>query len=195
LTNEPGNDFAEIDMEDLYDSENPLVPGRICGSCTLCCKVLGVTELNKAAGVMCSYAVAGKGCSIRPHRPQQCRQYFCAWRIDPNLDSTWKPEICGFVLGISLHYGAFMVTVDPDRPLAWKAQPYYARLKQWAERAFPENKRIVAMVAGEATVVLPDRDVPLGVLAPEDEIVLSRQGGSYHAERRRRQPAGSSAGR
>jgi hypothetical protein len=195
LTNELGNDFAEAAMEDLYDSENPLVPGRACGSCMLCCQVMGVDELRKPAGVMCSYAVAGKGCTIRKQRPQVCRQFFCGWRIDPNLDSTWKPERCGFVLGISLHYGAMMVTVDPARPLAWKTEPYYGRLKQWAERAFPENKRIVAMVAGEATVVLPDRDVPLGLLTPEDEIVLSRQGGSYHAERRRRQPAGSSPSR
>ena len=40
-------------------------------------------------------------------------------------------------------------------------------------------------------VVLPDRDVPLGVLAPDDEIVLSRQGSGYHAERRRRQGGGA----
>jgi hypothetical protein len=193
LTNPP--DFAEVSVEDLYDSENPLVPGRTCGSCMLCCKVPRIDELRKPAGVLCSHAVAGKGCTIRETRPTVCRRFFCAWRLDPNLDSIWKPEICGFVLAISLKYGAFIATVDPDRPLAWKAEPYYRRLKQWAERAFPENKRIIAMVAGHATVVLPDRDVPLGVLAPDDEIVLSRPGGRYHAEVRRPQRSGSSPGR
>jgi hypothetical protein len=57
-----------------------------------------------------------------------------------------------------------------------------------------ENKRIVAIVAGgEATVILPDRDVPIGVLGPDDEIVLSRVGLGYHAERRRRQQSGATS--
>jgi hypothetical protein len=185
------NDFAEIPMDDLYDSENPLVPGRICGSCTMCCTVVGVEELNKPAGVTCSYAVAGSGCTIRDHRPRSCRRFFCGWRLDPNIDSLWKPEICGFVLTISLRHGAMMVMVDPARPFAWKMQPYFGRLKEWAARAFAEDKRIVAMLSGEATVILPDREVPVGVLGLDDEIVLSRPGGGYHAERRRRPPAGA----
>jgi hypothetical protein len=56
-----------------------------------------------------------------------------------------------------------------------------------------EDKRIVAVVAGgEATVILPDRDVPIGVLGPDDEIVLSRMGLGYHAAKRQR-PQGSAA--
>jgi hypothetical protein len=186
LTNELKNDLAEIPIEDLYDSENPLVPGRICGSCTMCCTVVGVEELNKPAGVTCSHVVAGKGCAIRDQRPRSCRQFFCGWRLDPNIDSLWKPDISGFVLTISLRYGAMLVMVDPTRPLAWKVQPYYGRLKEWSARAFREDKRIVAVVGSDATVLLPDRDVPVGVLGPDDEIVLSRLGNAYQAERRKR---------
>ena len=73
-TNDPRNDqrneFAEIPIEDLYDSENPLVPGRICGSCMLCCKVMIVDELNKPSGTLCRHAVLGKGCFIREQRPR-----------------------------------------------------------------------------------------------------------------------------
>jgi hypothetical protein len=193
LTNDLKNDFAEIPIEDLYESENPLVPGRTCGSCMLCCTVMLVDELNKPAGTTCSYAVAGSGCTIREHRPRSCRRFFCGWRLDPNIDSLWKPSICGFVLTISLRYSALLLMVDPARPLAWRMQPYHGRLKEWAARAFKEDKRIVAVVAGgEATVVLPDCDVPIGVLGPDDEIVLSRVGVGYHAERRRK-PQGSAA--
>jgi hypothetical protein len=191
LSDELQNEFAEIPIEDLYDSENPLVPGRICGSCMLCCKVMRVDELNKPSGTMCSYAAPGTGCSIREHRPRSCRTFFCGWRLDPNIDSLWKPEICGFVLTISLRYGAMLVMVDPDRPLAWRTQPYYGRMKEWSGRAFQEDKRIVAMLLGEATVLLPDRDVPLGLLGPDDEIVLSRTGNGYGAEKRRRAGAAS----
>ena len=65
MTNDLKNDFAEIPIEDLYDSENPLVPGRTCGSCMLCCTVMQVEELNKPSGVKCSYAVTGRGCNTQ----------------------------------------------------------------------------------------------------------------------------------
>jgi hypothetical protein len=188
LTNDLGS--AGIPVEDLYDSESPLVPGRSCGSCMLCCKVMGIPELKKPMDVMCSYAVTGKGCTIHDNRPPSCRQYFCGWRLDPNVDALWKPEICGFVLAINLYYSALYLMVDPDRPLAWRMQPYHSRLREWSARAFEENKRIVALVSGQATVVLPDRDVPLGRLGPGDEIALFREGTEYRAElRKRRQGA------
>ena len=87
-----------------------------------------------------------------------------------------------------------LVMVDPARPLAWKMQPYYGRMKEWSARAFKEDKRIVVMVLGEATVLLPDRDLPIGVLGPDDEIVLSRQGNGYFAERRRKPPGAAAGG-
>jgi hypothetical protein len=186
LTDELNNDFAEIPLEDLYESENPLVPGRTCGSCMLCCTVMHVPELNKPAAVMCSHAVAGKGCTIRDQRPQACRRFFCGWRLDPNIDSLWKPSICGFVITIELRYASMLIMVDPARPLAWRMQPYYGRLKEWSGRAFMEDKRIVAVVAGgEATVILPDRDVPIGLVGPGDEIVLWREGLTFCAGLRR----------
>jgi hypothetical protein len=195
LTNDLKNDFAEIPLEDLYESENPLVPGRTCGTCMLCCTVMQVEELNKPAGITCSYAVAGSGCTIRDQRPRSCRRFFCGWRLDPNIDSLWKPSICGFVLTISLRYQAMLAMVDPARPLAWRVQPYLGRMKEWSARAFMEDKRIVALVAGgEATVLLPDREVPIGVLGPDDEIVLSRIGAAYHAERRWRPQSGAASG-
>jgi hypothetical protein len=64
-------------------------------------------------------------------------------------------------------------------------------MKEWSRRAFEEDKRIVVLILGEATVLLPDRDVPIGVLGPNDEIVLSRVGNVYGAERRRRPQAGA----
>jgi hypothetical protein len=159
----------------------------------LCCKVMSIIALKKPSDVMCSHAVPGKGCTIREQRPLCCRQFFCGWRLDPNIDALWKPDICGFVLSISSSYSALMLYVDTARPLAWRMQPYHGRLRQWAARAFEEDKRIVALVAGVATVVLPDRDVPLGMLGANDEIILSRNRTGYQAElRRRRQDSAAS---
>jgi hypothetical protein len=177
---------ADALTEDIQDSEDPLVPDRTCGTCTLCCKVYPVAELNKPAGTWCIHLAPGKGCTYREHRPHICHQFFCGWRQDPNLGPEWKPEKSRFVLSVAREYSAVVVTVDPGMPLAWKKEPYYSRLKVWAERAFLENKRIVVLVSGQATVVLPDRDVPIGALAPGDEIVIYREGAVYGAERRQR---------
>jgi len=189
VANDLSSDFDGIPVEDMYDSQEPLVPGRSCGSCTLCCTVLPLPELQKPPDISCIHAVAGKGCAIHGNRPSSCRQFFCGWRLDPNVDALWKPDICGFVLTINFYYSALMLLVDPTRPLAWRMQPYYGRLKEWSGRAFNENKRIVALVNGEMTVVLPDRDVPLGRLGPDDEIALSRDAGGYRAERRDKREA------
>jgi hypothetical protein len=52
---------------------------RQCGSCTLCCKLIPVEELHKAAGQRCQHVRAGKGCSIYARRPFSCREWSCLW--------------------------------------------------------------------------------------------------------------------
>jgi hypothetical protein len=55
-------------------------PARICGSCTLCCKTLGVHALAKPAGSWCRHCDRkGGGCTIHDRRPDECRTFSCAW--------------------------------------------------------------------------------------------------------------------
>jgi hypothetical protein len=54
-------------------------------------------------------------------------------------------------------------------------------LKQLSERLFAHNKRVLVDLKGHITVVLPDRDVSLGVVPPEAEIAIWREGASYGA--------------
>lgn len=65
------------------------------------------------------------------------------------------------------------VLVDPQRPDAWRQEPYYAQLKAWARWAVASrNKVIVVVRVGPRTyVVFPDRDVDLGVVSEGDKIV------------------------
>ncbi len=112
-------------------------------------------------------------------------EFFCGWRVDPNLAPDWKPEISGFVIWIARHYAAMMVTVDPARPNAWKRPPYYRTFKQWGGRALMEQKRVIVMLNGEATIVLPDADQALGKLGPGETIDIFREGKSLRARIRR----------
>jgi Fe-S-cluster containining protein len=161
------------------------VPGRSCGTCSLCCKVLAVQELNKPAGQWCRHAVPGSGCSHHAERPQACRQFFCSWRLDPDLGPEWKPEVSRFVLSADADRRALVVMVDPGVPLAWKREPYYARLKQLSELSFRQDGKVLVNHRGSITVLLPDRDVPIGVIDPAAEIVVWREGAAYGARLRR----------
>ena len=166
-------------------TEPVLVPGRSCGTCTMCCKVYMIRELNKPAGQWCIHCVQGSGCGIHASRPRSCREFFCSWLVDPNLGPAWKPEVCRFVLSADATHRGIIVTVDPGRPLAWKREPYYAVLKQFSEVFFRIDQKVLVNLNGHITVILPDRDVPIGKLVAGDEIVLSREGSAFCARLRR----------
>src|SRR4051794_24207443 len=48
----------------IAKSKARVLPGRSCGTCTLCCKVVGVLEIDKPGGVWCRHCVSGKHCAI-----------------------------------------------------------------------------------------------------------------------------------
>ncbi len=158
------------------------VAGRSCGSCSLCCKVLPVPELDKPAGHWCTHAKRGSGCTVHAERPQTCRRFFCSWMLDPALGPEWKPETARFVLAADQAHQALIVMVDPGMPLAWKRAPYHAGLRQLSARLFAEDRRLLVNVRGHITVVLPDRDVSLGIPPRAAEIAIWREGTSYGAK-------------
>ena len=59
-------------------------PGKTCGSCTLCCKVVGVAELKKPADVWCGHCNKAKGCKIYDTRPLECRTFYCLFLLLQN---------------------------------------------------------------------------------------------------------------
>lgn len=188
----PGRDLQDSAPRDVAPA---LVPGRSCGTCSLCCKVGPVPELDKPAGQWCPHCVPGSGCAVHPDRPRSCRQFFCAWRLDPNLGPEWKPEVCRFVLSAEPVHQVLTVMVDPGMPLAWKREPYYARLKQFSGAAFRQDRKVLVNLKGAITVILPDREVPIGVLAPGDEIAVWRDGPAYGAALRRSSEPATERGR
>jgi hypothetical protein len=146
-------------------------PGRACGSCTLCCKVYDVPALEKPAGVWCRHCRPGRGCGIHETRPQHCRSFHCLWMTQAWLGPEWKPERSKLVLSVDPATHFLFVQVDPGAPNAWRADPFYRHLKQWAAAALQRQRHVVVFNNKSATVVLPDRDVALGPLGPGDRIV------------------------
>jgi hypothetical protein len=77
-----------------------LVPGRQCGACTVCCKILpvNVRGLQKTANVLCRHVEEGQGCRIYSERPGVCRSFYCEWRLNPQLPATWRPDKCAIFI-------------------------------------------------------------------------------------------------
>lgn len=145
--------------------------GRSCGTCTLCCKVFDVPVLEKPAGQWCSHCQPGRGCGIHETRPQYCRSFHCLWMTSTWLGPEWKPEKSKMVLTVDPSAHILGVQVDPGAASAWKREPYYGQLKAWAAAGARERRFVVVYLNKSATVILPDRDVPLGVLEPGDRLV------------------------
>ena len=146
-------------------------PGRDCGTCTLCCKVYDGPAVDSPAGQWCRHCLPGRGCGIHETRPQHCRSFYCMWMTEAWLGPEWKPERSKLVLSVDPVTRFLFVQVDPGAAGAWRQQPFYGQLKQWSAAGVKQGRQVIVFVNKSATVVLPDRDVPVGVLGPNDRIV------------------------
>ena len=69
---------GELAVIDEQLSADGSVGGRECGTCTVCCTVLAIAEMNKPMRWACDH-VTCTGCGIYEKRPQACRDFDCAW--------------------------------------------------------------------------------------------------------------------
>jgi hypothetical protein len=96
-----------------------MAPKKTCGSCTECCKIMAVPELNKPSGTTCSHCDIGKGCQIYSGRPLSCRRFMCGWLLDPNMGLNLRPDNCHVVF-YQLNERDIVGISDADFPEAWR---------------------------------------------------------------------------
>jgi hypothetical protein len=155
------------------------MPTRECGSCTLCCKVLAVSALEKPLGVWCKHCRPGRGCGIYEERPQECRTFACLWLADPKFPDEFKPERSKLVFLLEANASRVVAHCDPGRPLAWREAENYRLLKNMATVSAQHGKQVVVALGETYTAILPDRDVPLGIVKPGQSIIYrERRDGS-----------------
>ena len=166
-------------------SDQPAAAERSCGSCTLCCKLFPVPELDKPAGRWCRHIAQGRGCGIHLTRPPVCRAFWCQWIENPDLGPEWKPEIAKFVLSIYPGSNSLAVTVDPASPASWRREPYLSSLRRFAAAALAQGDQVIVFRGDHGTAILPEGEVELGRILPGDSIVTLRRGADYAVELRR----------
>ena len=152
---------------------HPMTEGpRQCGDCSLCCKVLGIPELDKPKDSWCPNFVAGAGCRIYADRPPSCHNFVCRWLSDPSMGPEWKPSVCKMV--IDSRPSLFVAHVDPAVSRPWCAEPYISALKRLSAQGLTKGVIVMVIERRRTIVILPDREIDLGVIGPDARIAMER---------------------
>jgi len=144
---------------------------RQCGTCTLCCKLMGIGALDKPQGQWCAHCQPGKGCGIYLDRPQECRQFNCLWLTDERLGEEWYPKKSRMVL--THEADRIVARVDPGTPDAWRKPPYFAALNRMMQQDLAQGRLVYAAINRHYILLLPDRQEDLGPLGEGDEVELA----------------------
>jgi hypothetical protein len=75
------------------------MPDKRCGACKACCRDLKIDtpEFHKEGLVLCPH-YTGTGCGIYAKRYKVCREFLCGWRLFPELDEAWRPDLSGVLI-------------------------------------------------------------------------------------------------
>lgn len=169
MTTQP-NAAEPTSTVDVY-SMSDLVPGRSCDGCTMCCKLLSIEVLDKPRAVWCTHCDKKRGCKIYADRPNPCQEFYCGYRRIAALDERWKPSQSKVLINYEHAHKRIAIHVDPDRPDAWRDEPFYATLKRWSRKAEADGGSLVIWAGNRMTVVMPHRERDLGVVR-DDQYIL-----------------------
>lgn len=158
------------------------VPGRNCGTCTMCCKLLAVPPLEKPRGKWCEHCVQGTGCGIYETRPEECRAYYCAWITSPEMGPEWKPELSHFIVEPQPEQNRIFINVDPGRPDAWLKEPFIGMFRRWAKEMVQTHRQVLVRNRFRTIALLPDGQTDLGIVTDDDVIVMETRGSGPQAQ-------------
>jgi hypothetical protein len=155
---------------------------RACDGCTLCCKMLAISELQKPMGTWCVHTLKGKGCGAYETRPGSCRAFECLWLSTADMPDHWRPDRCKMVVAGDPSGTVISVLVDAAYPDAWKKAPHYGDLKHWSRQT--DRWRVQVLTARHGWMIFPEEDLFLGERRPDDQIA----GVGYRRQGLARQP-------
>jgi uncharacterized protein len=116
------------------------IPGKSCGACSFCCKVLEIVEFPKKAGVLCEHCSSSGGCNVYATRAQICRDYYCDWKEDRGLSAQFRPDRIGVLLMQDPDSDEYHAVCDPEKPFSWRSPLIFRHLLTLAK----EGRMVVA---------------------------------------------------
>ena len=136
-------------MSETQTMQPPLVPGRECGSCNVCCVALTINEpqlLQKVQGIRCKHNQADNLCAIYDSRPDTCRTFFCGFRQLRWVRDTLRPDRSGVLVRLQ--------NERPDTTGRHRIGVIFTLLTQAALKAEGLLESIAAGIAAEVPVYL-----------------------------------------
>ncbi len=150
---------------------SPVLDGRDCRGCSLCCRILGVDEIRKPQNTRCPNCDVAGGCRIYASRPGECRDFFCGYLTLPMVDEAWFPARCKMVVYPAAEGNRLTVHVDPARPDAWRQEPHYSEIRRWARHVADRDFQVLVCIDRRTIAILPDGEQDLGVVEPDECVV------------------------
>ncbi|GLH81337.1 hypothetical protein SSBR45G_62460 [Bradyrhizobium sp. SSBR45G] len=148
--------------------------GKLCGDCTMCCKIMAIEQLGKPAHAWCPHCQPRRGCTIYRDRPAECAAFSCLWLMNDLLDHDWKPSKARFVLTTS--DDGIEVRCDPGYPDAWRRAPYEAEIREWARSGEEHDVTVIVISNRGVVLITPEHDFDLGEVGPDERIVRELEG-------------------
>jgi hypothetical protein len=159
---------------------------RRCGQCTLCCKLVPVSEIDQPANQRCVHQRSFKGCAIYANRPTTCRLWSCVWLTgdDPALS---RPDLVHYVIDpmpdfvtakpddgtAPMRFGVIQVWCDPKHPEAWRDPALLAYIdRRGAEEGFGA---IIRYDSARAFAVFPPSVTGKGWIENRGTSVVDRE--------------------
>jgi hypothetical protein len=143
---------------------------RACGSCTLCCKLIEVTELEKPQHSWCKHCKPGKGCGNYEARPSDCRTFYCGWMADLSFGDEWRPDRAKFIMTFEPGTDRMYIVCDAGFPGAWRRETFYARIKAFLTAPGMERQQIVVTTGRRLTLLVRGGEFDLGEWSKGDKI-------------------------
>jgi hypothetical protein len=138
---------------------------RACGECSLCCKLVPVSSLDKPAGQKCRHQRHRTGCAIYPKRPRDCVWWSCRWLVNDGTENLPRPDHAHYVIDImpDFVHQAFdsgerrdlqviQIWVDPAHRDAWREPRCLAYIEMIA--ATQHLATIIRWSSSDALVVV-----------------------------------------
>lgn len=113
---------------------------RQCGGCSLCCKLLPVSQISKAAAERCPHQRYTKGCAIYASRPESCRVWSCQWLLGgDDVRDLPRPDRSHYVIDPMPDF--VRLTSDDSAPIELPV------IQIWLDAGYPDAHRDPALRA------------------------------------------------
>jgi hypothetical protein len=129
-----------------------------CGTCTACCKVFAIAELQKKPGEWCKHCHIGVGCTVYEIRPDACQEFECLYLMSQSrahpMSESLRPDRCKIVFSPSTNEGVLSGMTMPGAPLAWQKP----EVRSLIAKLVKANFRIVVGSPTATTRLMFDRN-------------------------------------